>query len=155
MNKPSFVYATYIAATPEKVWGAITNPEIARRYWFGPNGDCARVNVSDWKKGSRWEHQRADGTKTVDIAGTVVESDPPRRLVMTWARPQELDDDSKHSRVTFEIEVPREGLVRLTVLHEDLERDPKMLDGISKGWPSVLSNLKTLLETGQPLFRLA
>ena len=85
------------------------------------------MNVSDWKPGSRWEHKRADGSGIVDIVGKVVESNPPRRLVITWARPNEADDDSKHSRVTFDIEPHGDGLVRLTVSHDDLERDPKML----------------------------
>jgi len=151
-TKPSFVYVTYIATTPEKVWRALVDTDVARQYWIGSSGP-ARVNVSDWKPGSRWEHQRADDTHTVDIAGKVVESSPPRRLVITWARPKEADDDSKHSRVTFDIESSDEGLVRLTVTHEDLERDSQMLAGISSGWPRVLSNLKTLLETGRALPR--
>ncbi len=111
--------------------------------------ECARVNVSDWKPGSRWEHQRTDDSRTVDIVGKVVESKPPRRLVFTWARPNDAEDDSKHSRVSIDIEPQGDGLVRLTVTHDDLERDPQMLAGISGGWPKVLSNLKTLLETGR------
>ena len=88
---------------------------------------------------------------TVDIVGKVVESTPPRRLVLTWARPDEAEDDAKHSRVVFDIEPYSDGLIRLTVTHDDLERDPKMLAGISGGWPKILSNLKTLLETGRAL----
>ena len=153
MTKPSFVYVTYIATTPEKVWQAFVDTDVMRQYWIGPNADYARVNVSDWKPGSQWEHQRVDDARTVDIVGKVVESKPPRRLVITWARPNEAEDDSKHSRVTFDIEPHGDGLVRLTVTHEDLERDPKMLAGISGGWPQVLSNLKTLLETGRALPR--
>lgn len=147
-TKPSFVYVTYIATTPEKVWRAVIDPEVTRQYWVGgPNGP-ARVNVSDWNPGSRWEHQRDDDSHKADVVGKVVESTPPRRLIMTWARPAEADDDSKHSRVTFDIEPHEPGLVRLTVTHEDLEHDPKMLASISGGWPLVLSNLKTFLETG-------
>jgi uncharacterized protein YndB with AHSA1/START domain len=153
MTKPSFVYVTYIATTPEKVWRALVDTDVMRQYWVGPSADCARVNVSDWKPGSRWEHQRVDDARTVDIVGKVVESAPPRRLVLTWARPKDAEDDSKHSRVTFDIEPHGDGLIRLTVTHEDLERDPQMLAGISGGWPMVLSNLKTLLETGRPLPR--
>jgi uncharacterized protein YndB with AHSA1/START domain len=92
-----------------------------------------------------------DNARTVDIVGKVVESNPPRRLVFTWARPNEAEDGSKHSRVAIDIEPLGDGLVRLTVAHEDLERDPQMLAGISGGWPKVLSNLKTLLETGRTL----
>jgi uncharacterized protein YndB with AHSA1/START domain len=151
MAKPSFVYVTYIATTPEKLWQAFVDTDVMRQYWIG--AECARVNVSDWRPGSKWEHQRADGTQTVDIVGKVVESAPPRRLVYTWARPKDAADESKHSRVSIDIEPHGKGLVRLTVTHEDLERDPQMLAGISGGWPKVLSNLKTFLETGQALPR--
>ena len=153
MKKPDYVYVTYIATTPQKVWQALTDPDVARQYWVGSNGECSRVNVSDWKPGSRWEHQRSDGSDIVDIVGKVVESAPPRRLVFTWARPKDIQDDSKHSRVAFDIEPYGDGLVRLTVTHDGLERDPEMLAGVSGGWPKVLSNLKTLLETGGALPR--
>jgi len=151
MTKPSFVYVTYIATTPEKVWQALVDTDMMRDWWVDPNGGCARVNVSDWKPGSRWKHQRVDDAGTVDIVGKVVETTPPRRLVLTWARPSDADDDAKHSRVSFDIEPYVGGLVRLTVMHDDLEHDPQMLEGISGGWPKVLSNLKTLLETGRAL----
>lgn len=153
MTKPDFVYVSYIATTPEKLWRALVDTELMREYWVGPDGGCARVNVSDWKPGSRWEHQRLDEARTVDIAGKVVECTPPRRLVYTWARPQDADDASRHSRVSFDIEPRGDGLVRLTVTHEGLEGDAQMLAGISGGWPKVLSNLKTLLETGRALPR--
>jgi uncharacterized protein YndB with AHSA1/START domain len=151
MKKPDYVYVTYIATTPEKVWRALTDTDVMREWWVDPKAGCARVNVSDWKPGSRWEHQRADGTRTVDMLGKVVESTPPRRLVFTWARPSDAEDELKHSRVAFDIEPYGDGLVRLTVTHDELERDPQMLEGISGGWPKVLSNLKTLLETGRAL----
>ncbi len=154
MKKPDFVYVTYIATTPEKVWRALVDTDLMREYWTDSSG-CARVNVSDWKPGSRWEHRRVDDAGTVDIVGKVVESNPPHRLVFTWARPTEAGDESKHSRVAFDIEPYSDGLVRLTVTHDDLERDPKMLAGVSGGWPKVLSNLKTLLETGRAFPRAA
>src|SRR4051812_29328350 len=95
MTKPSYMYVSYIATTPDKVWQAITDPAVTREYWIGPGGQCARVNVSDWKAGSTWEHQRADGTNIVDVTGKVIESTPTSRLVMSWARPNEKDDESK------------------------------------------------------------
>jgi uncharacterized protein YndB with AHSA1/START domain len=153
MTKPSFVYVSYIATTPQKAWQAFIDTDVMARYWVGSGGDPGHVNVSDWKPGSPWEHQRLDDARTVDICGKVVECNPPRRLVYTWARPAEAQDESKHSRVAIDIEPHAEGIVRLTVTHEDLERDPKMLAGISGGWPQVLSNLKTYLETGRPLPR--
>jgi uncharacterized protein YndB with AHSA1/START domain len=154
MTKPDFVYVSYIATTADRVWQALVDTDVTRRYWSDPSGgDPGHVNVSDWRPGSRWEHQRLDDARTVDIVGNVVESDPPHRLVISWARPRDAEDDLKHSRVVFEIEAQGDGLVRLTVTHEDLERDPQMLAGISDGWPKILSNLKTLLETGRPLTR--
>jgi uncharacterized protein YndB with AHSA1/START domain len=151
MKKPDYVYVTYIATTPEKVWQALHDVDLMREWWVDPKAGSARVNVSDWKPGSRWEHTRVDGSNIVDIVGTVVENTPPSRLVFTWARPTEAEDESKHSRVAFDIEAYADGLVRLTVTHDGLAGDPKMLEGISGGWPTVLSNLKTFLETGRPL----
>ena len=81
----------------------------------------------------------------------MIETTPPRRLVFTWARPTEAEDTSRHSRVSFDIEPYGDALVRLTVTHDELEGDPDMLSGISGGWPKVLSNLKTFLETGRGL----
>lgn len=151
MKKPDYVYVTYIATTPEKAWRAVTEADLMREWWLDLVAGCARMNVSDWKPGSRWEHTRADGTGTVDIVGKVIEATPPRRLVFTWARPNDAADTSKHSRVTFDIEPYGDALVRLTVTHDELEGDPDMLAGISGGWPKVLSNLKTFLETGRAL----
>lgn len=138
----SFVYVTYIRATPEKVFEAITRPDIARRYW-------AFENVSDWQAGSKWEHVRSD-TRSVELVGTVIEHAPPRRLVITWANASQADDPAKHSRVSFDI-VPFDGMVQLTVTHDELEPGSGMADGISKGWPRVLSSLKSFLETGQAI----
>jgi uncharacterized protein YndB with AHSA1/START domain len=144
MNKPSFVYVTYIRSTPEKIWDAITDREISGQYW---GGGCHR-NVSDWKPGSKWEHQRTDGSG-VDIVGTVTESNRPGRLVITWAAPGEPADPEKTSRVVFQIEPYKEDVVRLTVTHSELEPDSEMLRGITSGWPLVLSSLKSFLETGK------
>lgn len=139
----SFLYVTFIAATPEAVFDAIVNPEIARRYW-------AHENVSDWQPGSRWEHVRADADRNVELAGEVVECTPPARLVITWANASEVADKARHSRVTFDV-VPYDGMTKLIVKHDELEVGSRMLEGISKGWPIVLSSLKSFLETGKPL----
>lgn len=150
MEKPNFVYVTYIASTVEKVWSALVDTEITYKYWFDPLTDkAAHINRSNWEIGSLWEHIRVDEAKTVDIVGKVVEKNPPNRLVLSWSRPNELADESKHSHVTFEIEPYGKGLIRLTVSHEGL--DPGMFAGVSKGWPMILSNLKTFLESGRPL----
>ena len=84
----SFVYVTYIRATPEKVFEAITTPEIARRYW-------GHENVSDWQPGSDWQHIRANEARTVELVGKVVEVTPPKRLVMTWANQSQAADPDK------------------------------------------------------------
>ena len=139
----SFIYVSFILSTPEKVFEAITRPDITRRYW-------GHDNVSDWEPGSKWEHVRANDERSVDIVGEVVESSPPARLVITWANPSEASDPEAYSRVTFEIE-PYEDMVRLTVSHDDLVVGSGMAIGVSKGWPLVLSSLKSLLETGRGL----
>ena len=139
----SYVYVTYIAATPEKVFDAITRPELARRYW-------GHENVSDWTPGSKWEHVRANDERTVELVGKVVETSPPTRLVITWANASQAADPDAYSRVTFDIE-PYDDMVRLTVSHDELEAGSGMANGIQKGWPVVLSSLKSFLETGRGL----
>lgn len=150
--RPDFLYVTYIASTPQKVWQAFTDPAMMRLYWYAPYEDCGgHMNVSDWRPGSRWEHRSVTHAGRVDMVGTVLESDPPRRLVYSWARPSDADESGKHSRVSIDIEAGGDGLVKVTLAHTELTRDPPMFQGISGGWPKVLSNLKTLLETGQAL----
>jgi len=136
-----FVYVTYIRTTPEKVFEAITTPNIARRYW-------GHENVSDWQLGSKWEHIRANDERPVDLVGEVVENDPPRRIVLTWANASQADDREQYSRVAFDIE-PSGDMVKLTVTHDQLQPGSGMEKGISKGWPMVLSSMKSFLETGR------
>jgi len=143
MGKSKFVYVTYIATTPEKVFSALTEREITRQYW-------GLENVSDWKPGSPWKHQASDDSKTVRLVGEVLECTPPRRLVITWALPADAANRKKHTRVAFDIEQVEE-LVRLTVTHDELEPGSEMERGITEGWPRVISSLKTFLETGKPL----
>jgi len=142
VSKASFVYVTYISTTPEKVWDALRDPEMTKLYW-----GRAR-NVSDWQVGSTWTHGNYDDDKDVDVVGKVLESEPPRLLVVSWASAK--DRDEKPSRVTYLIEKAF-GAVRLTVTHDEIEPGSKVLQGVSTGWPAILSSLKTLLESGQPL----
>jgi uncharacterized protein YndB with AHSA1/START domain/DNA-binding transcriptional ArsR family regulator len=135
---PTYVYVTYIHARPEQVWRALTDADLTARYW-------GHANVSDWQPGSLWEHRRVDGSGGVDMVGRVLETEPPRRLVITFGGSVEAPDDA--STVTFLIE-PHEDIVRLTVTHENLA-DATALGQISHGWPAVLANLKSLLETGE------
>jgi uncharacterized protein YndB with AHSA1/START domain len=146
MDKPRFVYVTYIASTPEKIWNALIDPKMTAQYWQNDN-------VSDWKPGSKWEHRSSDADRTLRLLGKVIESTPPRRLVLTWAFPDDAANEAKHTRVTFEIE-PVSGVVRVTVTHDQLEAGSAMLEGITSGWPMVMSSLKSLLERGQALPKL-
>jgi uncharacterized protein YndB with AHSA1/START domain len=137
MTNPDFIYTTYIKSTAEKVWSAITNPEFARQYW-------GHENISDWKKGSEWKMVAAGGGE-IKTVGKVLESSPPKRLVLTWASPQNKADESQ---VVFDLSVTGD-LVRLDVVHSKLSAD--MGRAISGGWPRVLAGMKTFLETGEVL----
>jgi uncharacterized protein YndB with AHSA1/START domain/DNA-binding transcriptional ArsR family regulator len=140
-DRPTFVYVTYIESTPEKVWHALTDADLTAEYW-------GHSNISDWQVGSSWEHRRTDGTRIADVVGTVVESISPTRLVTTWAAPDQ-DPAGEASRVTFDIQSYHD-IVRLTVTHEGLSDDAER-DAAAAGWAAVLSNLKTLIETGHAL----
>ncbi|MCL6707582.1 SRPBCC family protein [Pseudomonas sp. R2.Fl] len=140
----SFVYVTYILSTPEKVFEAITKPEVARRYW-------GHENVSDWKPGSKWEHVRANDERSVELVGKVVEISSPTRLVITWANASQASDPASYSQVTFAIEEYGDDMVRLTVTHDELDAGSGMAKGVTHGWPVVLSSLKSFLETGRGL----
>jgi uncharacterized protein YndB with AHSA1/START domain/DNA-binding transcriptional ArsR family regulator len=140
-DHPTFVYVTYIEASAEKVWHALTDADLTAQYW-------GHRNESDWQEGSGWEHVRTDGSGIADVAGTVLEAEPPRRLVMTFDAPERQRDDGP-SRVSFDIE-PFHEIVRVTVTHENLPSEQDLRD-VSNGWPAVLANLKSLLETGHVL----
>jgi uncharacterized protein YndB with AHSA1/START domain len=142
MSKPRFVYVIYIASTPEKVFAALTNPETTEQYWFG-----FRI-AADGKAGVPFT-MRAPGGNNVE-KGVILENDPPRRLSYTWYPKYEDDKHERPSRVAFDL-TPLKGQVRLTIVHEDFDEGSKMFEGISKGWPAVLSSLKSFLETGRAL----
>lgn len=130
---PDYVYVTYIHSTPEQVWHALTDADLTAEYW-------GHRNESDWQPGSPWRHVRSDGSGISDIDGEVLEVDRPHRLAITFG---------EGTRVTFTIE-PHEEIVRLTVLHENIP-DQESHDALSGGWPAVMANLKSLLETGTAL----
>lgn len=138
---PAYVYVTYIESTPERVWDALTDPAMTAAYW-------GHSNVSDWQEGSRWEHVRTDGSGIADVIGTVLETVPPKLLSLTFDTPGDVPPGG-HSKVTFEIE-PYQDIVRLTVTHENLP-DEEAKRSVSLGWPAVVANLKSLLETGHVL----
>jgi uncharacterized protein YndB with AHSA1/START domain len=138
MTKTEQHYTLFIETTPEKCWEAITNPEFSRQYWGG------HANVSDWKQGSRWQHEDTNNANVVRIAGKVLESHPPRRLVVSWFSPE---NEADISEVVFTIE-PVQNIVRLDVTHHKFKPDSTMADAVANGWPAVLCSLKTYLETG-------
>jgi uncharacterized protein YndB with AHSA1/START domain/DNA-binding transcriptional ArsR family regulator len=144
-SKPDYVYVTYIEATPVQVWQALTDADLTAAYW-------GHANVSDWQDGSQWQHVRVDGSGIADCVGTVLEAVPPTRLKITFGGPpSDGAPPAEPSVVTFEIEQYHE-IVKVTVTHENLATEEDY-HAISAGWPAVLANLKSLLETGHVLPR--
>ncbi len=156
VEQPQFVYTTYIKTTPERLWQALTEPAFTRRWW-------QTTFETDWAVGSAmtWDNH---GIVIADPEQTVLESDPYRRLSYRWHTftPElngrlQLGDDAfaklsneRRSRVAFEIE-PMGETVKLTVVHDDFEPGSTAATMVRNGWPALLSSLKTLLETGEPL----
>lgn len=141
MAKSTFVYVTYIRTTQEKLWSALTTDvEFMKQYWFGMHCE------SQWVPGSSWRMLTSDGQIT--DAGEILEAEPPRRLVIRWhhERNPELKAEGQ-SQCTFELE-PSGSAVKLSISHV-IERDPsKFIAAVSGGWPRIISNLKSLVETG-------
>jgi uncharacterized protein YndB with AHSA1/START domain len=139
------VYNVFIKASPEQIWEAITKPEFTTKYFFGSAID------STLEPGSPYTGWTADRSQQL-VEGEVVESDPPRRLSTTWRAlyDEELARED-FSRVTWEIEPQDGGIAKLTVVHDHLEGAPKTAENVAGGWMYILSGLKTLLETGEPL----
>jgi DNA-binding transcriptional ArsR family regulator/uncharacterized protein YndB with AHSA1/START domain len=156
MEAPVFVYTTYINTTPERLWQGLTDPAFTERYW-------GMKLESDWKVGSTvtWDH---DGVRIADPAQVVLEYDPCRRLSYSWhtftpewAEAHGFREElrakiaaERRSKVTFEIE-PVGPVVKLTVLHDGFDPGSTVATMVSQGWPRVMSELKTLIETGQTL----
>jgi uncharacterized protein YndB with AHSA1/START domain len=145
MANSSFVYVTYIRTTPEKLWSALTDVEFVRQYWFGVRCE------SQWTAGSSWKLVYPDGRNT--DAGEIVEAEPPRRLVIRWQHQKrpELKAEGE-SRCTMELE-PSGTAVKLSITHT-IELEPsKLIEAVSGGWPKIISNLKSLLETGSAVLQ--
>jgi uncharacterized protein YndB with AHSA1/START domain len=141
MSKPNFVYVIYIASTPDKVFKALTDPKSSERYWFG------YAVSSDWKVGSPFALKK-DG-KVWDT-GKVLEYEPPRRLSYSFHPEHDGLENEKPSRVAFGLEEIN-GQVKLTMTHDGFDASSKVFPKISVGWPSILSSLKSMLETGKEL----
>ncbi len=155
-KKYTHVYEIVIRTTPQKLWQALTDGGMSQQYYFG-----TRIQ-STFKVGAPYTYQYPDGgmmmngnvlgsTGAAMIDGKVLVSDPPKKLVTTfrplWAYP---DGNAPLSTVTFEIE-PQGDVCKLSLTHEDLEADSPLTKGMVSGWAQILSGLKTLLETGEPM----
>jgi uncharacterized protein YndB with AHSA1/START domain len=141
MARSTFVYVTYIRTTPAKLWSALTDDvEFMKQYWFGTYCE------SQWTPGSSWKHVTGDG-EILD-AGEIVEADPPRRLVIRWQNRNKPELTAEGVSVcTMELE-PSGSAVKLSITHT-IECEPsKFISAVSGGWPKVISNLKSLLESG-------
>jgi uncharacterized protein YndB with AHSA1/START domain len=145
MTKSTFVYVTYIRTTPEKLWSALTRLDFMKQYWFGCHCE------SQWTAGSSWKLISPDGS--IFDSGEIVEADPPRRLVIRWQhqnKPELKAEGPSLCMMELELSGPA---VKLSITHT-IERDPsKLIAAVSAGWPKVLSNLKSLLETGSAVMQ--
>ncbi len=140
MSKPKFLYVTYIKTTQDKLWAALTDPATMKKYWFGAFAE------TDWKPGSPWTLKFDDGR--VADSGKILESDPPNRLVIRWQNEWKPEIKAEGwSRCTMTLE-PYQGAMKLTIQHEMEGEGTQFIEAVSGGWPRILSNLKSLLETG-------
>ena len=140
-DESAFVYVTYIRTTPERLWSALTSADFMKEYWFGMH------IKTEWKVGAPWQMLFADGR--VADTGEIIEFEPPKRLVLSWRnefRP-ELKAEG-YSRCVVELE-PVSDAVKLTIKHTIDRPEAKFIEAVSGGWPQILSNLKSLLETGE------
>ncbi len=143
MEKSTFVYVTYIRTTPEKLWAKLTETGVAREFFW------ATALEAEWKVGGAWKSTAPDGT-LVD-GGEILELDAPKRLVLTWRHEMQPEKKEEgYSRMSYELE-PKGETVKLTVIHEMDRGQSKFIQAVSNGWPTILSSLKSLLETGESL----
>ena len=139
------VYSVFVRTTPEQLWDAITKPEFTSKYFYGS------IIESTWEQGATYAGWASDRSQQY-VDGEVIEASPPRKLVTTWPALYDPETAAEpFSRVTWEIEPAGDGVTKLTVVHDELEASPKTAENVAGGWSFVLSGLKTLLETGEPL----
>ena len=144
----SFVYVTFIRSTPERVWEALTTPDFIRKFWFN------MPQESTFKAGAPWKMTYEDGR--IADAGEILESDPPSRLVIKWRNEWKPELKAEgYALCTYAIETPDNapGAVKLTVTHTIDKENAQFIQAVSGGWPRILSNLKSLLETGEALLK--
>jgi uncharacterized protein YndB with AHSA1/START domain len=136
----TYSYVTYIRSTPARIWSAITTPEFMRQYWFGQQFE------TDWKQGSPIKLMNKDGSAAV--SGKIMECAPQKRLVMTW---HDTRKDEPPTRCVIDLEETK-GAVKVSIHHSSEADNSQVIVSVSGGWPLVLSNLKSLLETGKLTF---
>src|SRR6201999_2273435 len=140
MSRSTFIYVTYIRTTSEKLWSALTDAEFMKQYWFGVHCE------SQWTPGSPWKMVHPDG-RPLD-AGEIVHAEPHKQLVIRWQHQDKPALEVEGSSLcTMELE-PLGSSVRLTITHTIEREHSKLIEAVSGGWPKVMSNLKSLLETG-------
>ncbi len=144
ITPPDLVYVTFIRATPQKVWDALTKSEFTTQFFFG------RTIESDWRKGSRWRLVMEDGR--TDVEGEVLESDPPRQLRLSW-KVEWLEEARTLEPAIIAYDIEQAGdVVKLTLTQHNTGPAPrKFVEAGKQGWAAILSSLKSLLETGHPL----
>jgi uncharacterized protein YndB with AHSA1/START domain len=140
MARSTFAYVTYIRTTPQKLWAALTDPEFMKQYWFGMHCESKFTTGSPWKlvndEGEVWD------------AGAIVEADAPRRLVIRWEH-QKLPELKAEGASLCTMELEAIGpAVKLSITHSVEREGSKLVEAVSGGWPKILSNLKSLMETG-------
>ena len=137
----SFVYVIFIRTTPERLWSMLTSEEFIKEYWFGMHFK------TEWKAGAQWQLIFPDGR--VADTGEILEWVPPKRLVLKWRnefRPELKAEGYAQCMIDLE---PVSDAVKLTITHTMKRAESKFIEAVSGGWPRILSNLKSLLETGQ------
>ena len=140
MADSSFIYVTYIRTTPQQLWRALTTPEFMSQYWLGATAEA------EWRKGGPWKLVFPDGR--VADQGEIVEFEPPQRLAIKWRNEWNPEFKAEGwSHCTMELE-PQDEAVKLTVTHVMEREGSGFIGAVSSGWPKILSNLKSLLETG-------
>ncbi|WP_077033906.1 SRPBCC family protein [Pelomonas sp. KK5] len=141
MSQSRFVYVSYIRTTPEKLWQSLTDASFIKQFWFGMNVEC------EWKPGASWALRFQDG-RLAD-SGEIVEFDPPRRLAIRWTNQWKPEFSAEGpSLCVMEIEPHPSGAVKLTITHSMDKADSGLIGAVGGGWPLIISNLKSLLETG-------
>ena len=141
MAESRFIYVTFIRTTPARLWETLTDSQFVRKYWFGVNIECG------WEKGSPWKMLFPDG-RVADM-GAILDIEPPRRMVIRWQNEWKPEFKAEGpTRCTMELE-PVDHAVKLTITHEIDRRESELIKAVSGAWPITISNLKSLLETGE------